>query len=80
MMIKNKEYNRYVNWFSKQFNGIHPTNTYYMVNAIDEMVAMRNEYQDKNILDYAPQKEIERILEKLKIITFDEYKNIYPFK
>ena len=35
-----------------------------------------NEYQRPNILDYAEPEEVERMLDLLKIITFEEYKNM----
>ena len=76
--MKDKQYEEYLDFFKNQFNS-HPTETYMMVNVIDELIAMRNEYQDKiprpNILDYAEPEEVERMLKKLEIITFEEYKN-----
>ena len=75
--LKDKKYDEYVKYFEKQFN-FHPTETYSMVNVIDELICMRNEYQDKihrpNILDYATPEEVERMLDRLKIITFEEFK------
>jgi hypothetical protein len=73
-------YKDYVKWFTNQFN-CHPTDTYHMVNVIDELIAFRSEYQDKiprpNILDYTEPEEVERMLDVLKIITFEEYKNMH---
>jgi hypothetical protein len=68
----------YIKWFTAQFN-FHPTDTYLAVNVIDELIAMRNEYQGNiprpNILDFASKEEVDRVLNKLEIITFEEYKN-----
>ena len=77
-MEEKKFYKDYVDWFKKQFNS-HPTETYLMVSVIEELISMRNELQDKmprpNILDYAEPEEVERTLNRLKVITFEEYKN-----
>ncbi len=77
-MIKDNLYKEYLIWFKTQFKS-YPTEKYLMVSVIDELIAMRNEFQDKiprpNILNYVEQEEVKRVLDRLKIITFDEFKN-----
>ena len=77
--MEGKTYKEYLRWFKKQFNS-HPTETYLMVNVIDELIAMRNEYQKPDILDHVEPETVERVLDKLKIITFDEYRNSLNIK
>jgi len=77
-MEEDKLYKDYLVWFKEQFD-LHPEETYSTISVISELVAMRNEYQDKiprpNILDYSEPEEVKKMLDRLRIITFEEYKN-----
>lgn len=74
-MSKIPKYNRYVKWFESHFN-FHPTdNDFKFTNPINEMIHIRIDIQMYlNTKASFEREKMEKRLNHLKVITFDEYK------
>ena len=74
-MSEKSQYNRYVKWFESHFN-FHPTdNEFKLINPINEMIHIRSDIQMYlNTKASFEREEMEKMLNNLKVITFNEYK------
>jgi len=66
-----KQYQEYLNWFEEKF-GNFPAETYCSIKTIDELLSFRN---DSLFFASLSEKKRGEVVEMLKIITFEEYKN-----
>lgn len=77
-MDEKELYVEYREWFRNKF-GTYPEWKYHGISMLTDMLDIRDEFKnpESDILDYKKPEEIERILNKVEVLTFEEYKNYH---